>query len=357
MASVKELEYRSHNRTLLNEMGDLLQTCLSVEEAYEIIAKFAQQLFPGESGALCILDDSQNNVETVAAWGESPPTESIFAPEDCWALRRGKAHVVVDPRSEPVCRHITHPPSDGYLCVPMMSQGKALGTLYLLNGPNTLTQPNEMWPLSKESTKQQLAIAFARNVELALANLKLRETLHNQAIRDPLTGLFNRRYMEESLKREVYRAERRGTSLGIIMLDIDHFKKFNDTHGHAAGDALLHELGSFLKAHVRGADIACRYGGEEFTLILPDVSVEGARQRAEQLREQVRYLKVQDNNQTLNGVTLSLGVAVFPLNGSTMETVLRSADLALYRAKHEGRNRVVVSQEVAGETTRRSAIA
>ncbi len=357
MASVKELEFRSHNRTLLNEMGDLLQTCLTVEEAYDIIAKFAQQLFPGESGALCILDDSQNNVETVATWGESSCTESIFAPEDCWALRRGKTHVVVDPRSEPVCRHITHPLSDGYLCVPMMSQGKALGTLSLLNGPNSMKQPNEMWPLSKESIKQQLAIAFARHVELALANLKLRETLHNQAIRDPLTGLFNRRYMEESLKREVYRAVRKGTSLGIIMLDIDHFKKFNDTHGHAAGDALLHELGTFLKAHVRGADIACRYGGEEFTLILPDVSVEDARQRAEQLREEVRHLKVQDNNQTLGGITLSLGVAVFPLNGSTMEAVLRSADLALYQAKHEGRNRVVVSQEVAEEKTRRSAIA
>jgi diguanylate cyclase (GGDEF)-like protein/PAS domain S-box-containing protein len=357
MASVKELEHRSHNRTLLNEMGDLLQTCLNVEEAYDIIAKFAQQLFPGESGALCILDDSQNNVETVAAWGESSPTESIFAPEDCWALRRGKAHAVGNSGSEPICRHITHPPSDGYLCVPMMSQGKALGTLCLLKSPDNVHQSKEILLLSKESVMQQLAIAFARQVELALANLKLRETLHNQAIRDPLTGLFNRRYLEESLKREIYRAERKGTSLGIIMLDIDHFKRFNDTHGHAAGDALLHELGKFLKAHIRGADIACRYGGEEFTLILPDVSVEDARQRAEQLRERVRYLKVQDNNQTLNGVTLSLGVAVFPLNGSTMEAVLRAADLALYRAKHEGRNRVVVSQEVAEETTRRSAIA
>ena len=357
MASVKELEHRSHNRTLLNEMGDLLQTCLNVEEAYDIIAKFAQQLFPGESGALCILDDSQNNVETVAAWGESSPTESIFAPEDCWALRRGKAHAVGNSGSEPICRHITHPPSDGYLCVPMMSQGKALGTLCLLKSPDNVHQSKEILLLSKESVMQQLAIAFARQVELALANLKLRETLHNQAIRDPLTGLFNRRYLEESLKREIYRAERKGTSLGIIMLDIDHFKRFNDTHGHAAGDALLHELGKFLKAHIRGADIACRYGGEEFTLILPDVSVEDARQRAEQLRERVRYLIVQDNNQTLNGVTLSLGVAVFPLNGSTMEAVLRAADLALYRAKHEGRNRVVVSQEVAEETTRRSAIA
>jgi len=324
-ASVKELEFRSHNRTLLNEMGDLLQTCLTVEEAYDIIAKFAQLLFPGESGALCILDDPQNNVETVAAWGESSPTESIFAPEDCWALRRGKAHVVGSSGTEPICRHITYPPSDGYLCVPMMSQGKALGTLCLLKSPNNVHQSKEILLLSKESVMQQLAIAFARQVELALANLKLRETLHNQAIRDPLTGLFNRRYMEESLKREIYRAERKGTSLGIIMLDIDHFKRFNDTHGHATGDALLHELGAFLKAHVRGADIACRYGGEEFTLILPDVSVEGARQRAEQLRERVRYLKVQDNNQTLDGVTLSLGVAV--------------------------------SQEVTEETTRRSAIA
>jgi diguanylate cyclase (GGDEF)-like protein/PAS domain S-box-containing protein len=349
--SVKELEHRNQNTTLLNEMGDLLQTCLTVKEAYDVIVRFAQQLFPTESGALCIFDQSQNIVETVAVWGEPPPEESIFTPDECWALRRGKAHVVENPRSELLCQHLSNPPSGGYMCVPMTAQGKALGMLYLQNGSNSITQPKEIWEQLNDSIKQQLALALARNIGLALANLKLRETLHNQAICDTLTGLFNRRYMEESLKREMYRATRKQAPLGIIMLDIDHFKKFNDTFGHAAGDALLHELGTFLKAHVRGADIACRYGGEEFTLILPETSQEDTRLKAEQLREEIKHLNAQHNGQSLNEVTLSLGVAVFPDHGSTTEAVLRAADLALYRAKQEGRNRVVVCQALEEETT------
>lgn len=354
-SSVKELEHRNHNRILLNEMGDLLQTCLSVEEAYDTITKFAQRLFPTASGALCMLDDSQNMLETVAVWGDPPPEEPIFTPDDCWALRRGKAHVVEDLHSEPICRHVSHPPSDGYMCVPTMAQGKALGTLYLQNSPDGITRSKERKESPTESSRQQLAVALARHVELALANLKLRETLQNQAIRDPLTGLFNRRYMEESLKRELYRATRKGVPIGIIMLDIDHFKKFNDSFGHAAGDSLLRELGTFLKTHMRGADIACRYGGEEFTLILPELSVEDARGRAEQLRKEVSDLNTQHNGQALNGVTLSLGVAVFPEDGATMEAVMRAADLALYRAKQEGRNRVVVWQANEQERTHLTA--
>jgi diguanylate cyclase (GGDEF)-like protein len=184
----------------------------------------------------------------------------------------------------------------------------------------------------------------AEHIALALANLKLQETLRDQAIRDPLTGLFNRRYMEESLEREVSRAGRSGIPVGVIMLDIDHFKHFNDTFGHEAGDTLLGALGNFLRAHIRGGDIACRYGGEEFTLILPDASFDATRDRAEQLREAVTKLNVLHRGETLGPITLSLGVATFPEHGSIGQAVLLAADGALYRAKHEGRNRVVVAQ-------------
>jgi diguanylate cyclase (GGDEF)-like protein len=229
-----------------------------------------------------------------------------------------------------------------------MAQGRALGVLHLQDGPNGMGigQPDRIWKHLNESTKQQLAVIMAEHIALSLTNLKLRENLHNQAIHDPLTGLFNRRHMEEFLRREIYRAERKGATLGIIMLDIDDFKQFNDTFGHAAGDTLLRKLGAFLKAHIRRTDIACRYGGEEFMLIFPESSLEDTRQRAEQLREEVKHLNVQHDGQSLSAITLSLGVAAFPGQNPTVEAILRAADLALYRAKNEGRDRVVIGQPI-----------
>ncbi len=184
----------------------------------------------------------------------------------------------------------------------------------------------------------------AGQIALSLAKLRLRETLRLQSIRDPLTGLFNRRYMEESLARELRRAARNQRSLGAIMLDLDHFKRFNDTFDHEAGDALLRELGDFLRTRTRCEDIACRYGGEEFALILPEASVEVTRQRAERLRTEFKHLNVEHRGQSLGTVTLPLGIAVFPEHGTSVEDILWAADRALYRAKEEGRDRVVIGE-------------
>ena len=188
-----------------------------------------------------------------------------------------------------------------------------------------------------------------RAAELVLANeetFQLRESetlLREQSIHDPLTGLFNRRYMEETLVRELSRVARKQLPLGIIMLDIDHFKQFNDSHGHAGGDELLRRLGVFLQEHTRKADIACRYGGEEFILILPEASREVARERAEHIRQGIKHLRIPFQNRMLEVVTLSIGVAVFPIDGSTLETVMKAADAALYQAKNAGRDRVIVT--------------
>jgi diguanylate cyclase (GGDEF)-like protein len=184
----------------------------------------------------------------------------------------------------------------------------------------------------------------AEHIALALANLKLREKLQNQSIRDSLTGLFNRRYMEESLEREMRRCDRKRQPLSIIMIDVDHFKRFNDTFGHNAGDAVLRELGHFLQRYVRGSDIACRYGGEEFILILPEASLSVTQQRAEQIKEGARQLNVECSGQQLGKITLSLGVACFPTHGLDGEAVIKAADTALYRAKQEGRDRVVLAE-------------
>ena len=192
----------------------------------------------------------------------------------------------------------------------------------------------------------QHGLLLANLTALVLQNADLKEALREQSIRDPLTGLFNRRYMEETLKREISRVTRQLHPLGVIMLDVDHFKKFNDTHGHSAGDALLHEMGWFLQKQIRGEDVACRYGGEEFILIMPDITLEVGLERAEQIRHAVIELRLHDNDQHYEGITLSLGVALYPQHGKTIDAVIRAADNALYRAKQAGRNRVMVAEDV-----------
>ena len=226
-----------------------------------------------------------------------------------------------------------------------------MGILHIRTESTAPAQPNHNLPSLTES-QQQIAIAMADTIVLALANLKLRIFLREQSIRDPLTGLFNRRYLEETLEREFNRAVRLQRPVGVIMLDLDHFKRFNDTHGHEAGDILLRKLGSFLKQHLRGGDIACRYGGEEFALVLPEVSLENVRQRAEELREGIKHLNIEHNSKILPAVSMSLGIAMFPEHGSTNQRVLNAADGALYEAKHKGRDRTVVaSLDVADELT------
>jgi diguanylate cyclase (GGDEF)-like protein len=221
-----------------------------------------------------------------------------------------------------------------------------MGILHIQSGTVLPDEANQERVVIPE-IQLQLAKAMADTVALALANLKLRTSLLHQSIRDPLTDLFNRRYLEETLEREVRRAERLQRSVAVIMLDIDHFKRFNDTFGHEAGDALLRELGSFLKQEIRGGDFACRYGGEEFVLILPEISLEHARESAERLREKIKELNVQYSGGILENITLSLGVALYPEHGTTGKAILQAADKALYEAKHQGRDRVVTAPNMA----------
>jgi diguanylate cyclase (GGDEF)-like protein len=330
---MKEIERRNSEIIVLYEMGHLLQSCLTAEEVYNVFKQSAQKLFPFESGALYIFSSSRNILESVAIWGEGLLGERVFMPDDCWALRRGQVHIVDDHNSGLHCKHVGKSAQTPYVCAPMTAQSETLGILYLQSSTE------EALPESKK----RLALTMAEHVALSLSNLKLRDILRNQAIRDPLTGLFNRRYMEESLDRELSRARRHKVSVGVIMLDLDNFKRFNDTFGHEAGDTILRELGIFLKQSIRAEDIACRYGGEEFTIILSGASSADTQNRAEYLRQNVKYLKVRHHGELLGEISLSLGVAAFPDHGATVEAVLRAADAVLYRAKKEGRDRVVVA--------------
>lgn len=335
-----------HNRKmmLLNEMRDLLQSCSTFEEAYMIIAQMGEQVLPREIGVLYIINNSQNRVEAEVAWGMALSELDSFAPDDCWALRRGRTHVLNIKQNglELLCPHLKEDPPLSSLCIPMTAQGEAMGILHLRSNSSALTESTQIRSIMTEST-QRIAIVMADSIALTLANLKLRISLREQSIRDPLTSLFNRRYMEATLEREFNRAGRFQSSVGIMMLDLDHFKRFNDTFGHEAGDTLLRELGSFLKQHLRGSDIACRYGGEEFALILPEVSLENTQARAEQLREGIKQLNVQQNGKALGPVSLSVGIGMFPEHGMTSQQVLKAADAALYQAKTMGRDRVVTA--------------
>ena len=337
---VKELEQRTREINLLSQMGSRLQSCKNIEEAFIEIGNAAELLFPTWSGALCITSASRTAVETVVDWGKTVGGERVFTPDDCWALRQGQMQSFRRGEKTAPCRHIDPREVAESLCVPFMAQGEALGivSLQLRVGQ----QQQEPFARSSVEAASQLAGVLAKQVALALGNLKLKESLKNQSICDPLTGLFNRRYMEESLEREFSRANRNKSSVAIVMMDLDHFKLFNDTFGHQAGDALLRTLGDFLKRNTRGQDIACRYGGEEFALVLTDSNLTGALRRAEVLRGQIKQLSVEYAGQLLGTVSVSIGVALFPDHGATMSDVLRASDQALYAAKREGRDRVSV---------------
>lgn len=350
MVWANELEHRNREMSQLNEMGNLLESCLTAEEAYQVIAHSARILFPEDAGALYVLNASKNLVEAVATWGdpEGQLVEQVFAADDCWALRRGRTHVVEHSGVGLLCAHVRPDanriaPPFAYLCVPMLAQGETLGVFFLQSGVLEANQPRGDRSVLSEA-KERLAVSIAEHVALALSSLRLRETLRRQAIRDPLTGLFNRRYMEESLEREIRRATRRKTTVGIIMLDLDHFKRYNDDFGHEVGDAILRTFGTFLSAHIRGGDIACRYGGEEFTLILPETSLEETQERAEQIRGEIKKIQVDSNGHSFGNLSASLGVAIFPEQGEMAESILRAADVALYRAKSAGRDRVVTAE-------------
>jgi diguanylate cyclase (GGDEF)-like protein len=326
----------------LAELSQLLQTCQLPEEAYRVIERAAPALV-GRSGALFLVNSS-GMLENHASWGgEIARTEPMFGPVDCWALRRNRVHDAGLDRSAPRCGHLLGLEDMHTTCVPLTAQGESLGVLVLIEPLVQAETAAKDGNPEEQADRRRTVTATAEQIALALANLRLRDTLKSQSIRDPLTGLFNRRFLEESLERECRRSIRANRPLSVMMLDIDHFKRFNDTFGHDAGDAVLREVGAVLRSFFRGEDVACRYGGEEFALVLADTSADGALARASQLREQVHQLSLSFRRQALGPVTISIGIATVPLHASTADTLLRVADRALYRAKHEGRDRVVLA--------------
>jgi diguanylate cyclase (GGDEF)-like protein len=340
-----DLAERNLEITLFGKLNQYLQASDSEAEAYSVISATAKQLFPHDSGAVFVLSASRNMLEANAVWGPAPPSQVVFQPNECWALQRGQAHLGT--MGEVRCRHVDEN-CVTYACVPLVAQGESLGVLHIANG-----SPGDHETRTAETYR--IAKAFAENMGIGLANIKLRDAMRALSIRDSLTGLFNRRYMEEALAQELYRAARSSTQVAAIMIDIDHFKRFNDQFGHDAGDAVLRELGQFLQSHVRGGDIACRYGGEEFLLILSPITADDAEARARQICESARHISVKHAHQNLGAITLSLGVAIFPDDAANPEELVKAADVALYEAKRAGRNRFISATRSKNATSEGSS--
>lgn len=339
---VEELEQRNREINLLNEMNDLLQAARDETDAYTVVVRYIAQLFPYASGALYVLRASRNMAERVAGWGNAPSPVPFVEPDDCWGMRRGRIHVSGSGSATPLCHHARKEWRDfedaTTVCVPLIAFGETVGLLHFATGMVSNT------PAAFIQTHRQLIQAVADQIGLAIANLKLREHLRFQAIRDPLTGLYNRRFMQEALTHELQRARISGASIGVVMVDVDHFKRFNDTFGHQAGDIVLKAVGSHLQEQGDELKLACRYGGEEFTLILPEMSSAQVVAWTEQLRGHIKTMSLQHGRDSLGTVTISAGVAFYPHHGHDVETLLHYADRALYTAKQEGRDRVVVYQ-------------
>jgi diguanylate cyclase (GGDEF)-like protein/PAS domain S-box-containing protein len=335
--SLAEVKRHDAQMITLNRMNDLLLSCETHEEAYAIIAGEAGRLFAGCIGGLAIAyQAAAPELRMVATWGDANALPTTFPLHDCWALRRGELHEITDLAQGAQCRHFSHPPTSAYLCIPLTVRSETFGLLHLSIG-ETPTE-NQFQEL------RTLSITMSESIKLALSNIKLREALREQAIRDALTGLFNRRYLDETLPRELHRCQRQGEPLAAAMLDVDHFKHFNDAYGHEAGDTVLRVIGELLNRSLRSGDIACRYGGEELAVILPSSTLDDARIRLDRLRQAIMQLRVIYQGEELPAITVSIGVAAATEEQEVdAVALLTRADDALYQAKADGRNRVVVA--------------
>ncbi len=312
-------------------MTNLLQSAIDRDDANEVFRAAGMRLLPGISGVLYVFNNSRDRLDLSTAWGgiDADAAPQYIAPTSCWALKRGKPYLNLTGPAALRCAHATERAVS--LEIPMAARGEVYGLLELhAEGDEAGVRLEHAQPV---------AMALADAISLSLSGISLREKLRNQALRDPLTGLYNRRFLEEMLERLAQEAERRKTPVATIMIDLDHFKRLNDQFGHATGDAILREVAAAIMSVLRGVDVACRYGGEELAVVLADCTLEQAVAKAEQMRGRISEISEPQGP----AVTASFGVAAMPETTTRVADLLAAADAALYQAKHQGRNCVVAA--------------
>ena len=327
----QQLELHVADRTreieLLQRLANMLAACNSLHEAQQVVQDIVPRILGDVNGAVSLMRSSRNQLEVKLDWGGDWPGATAFTPDECWALRKGKFHLANDKFTTLPCSHMRNVGEDQTLCVPLIAHGNTIGMMHLYTKNEDLCDE-----------RMQLAFTISEQLGLALANLTLQEKLREQAVRDTLTGLHNRRFLEESIDHELMRANRHNQKLSVLMLDMDHFKRFNDTFGHDAGDYVLKSLSSLLVNGVRGEDIVCRVGGEELCIILPNTDGSAAMEVADKLCHQIRDLHLDFHGQSLGKLTLSVGISTYPVDAEDYESLMKMADVALYEAKEHGRD-------------------
>ncbi|WP_157178342.1 diguanylate cyclase [Terriglobus roseus] len=333
--TVQQLHNRAEESRLLTDARDELQLCTGLDQVYRAAVSSFARLAPATSGTICMINNSRAMAEVVARWGLDASMVEIFVPDSCCSLRSGRLRWREIGASEVNCSHFLNDAPETYFCLPLVAQGETLGMLFLT--------PNDKDSIEGVRSREDSIRQLAELTAMTIAGLQLRVKLENQSVRDGLTGLFNRHFMEIALERELARASRSKSQVAMLMLDVDHFKTFNDQYGHATGDIVLKEVATVFEAKIRSGDMVCRYGGEEFAIILPDVTVEGAFMTAERIRTAIAGMRLTSGLAMHSDLSVSVGVALFPQDAENSGDLLRKADAALYRAKHEGRNQVVLA--------------
>lgn len=331
--TVEQLTKREADFSLLSRMQDLVLSCQTRAEILDILKHTVTKLYPKSSGGLALYQDKEKLFTAVLKFGDGCQLKDEFSIDACWGLRQGRVHEMRSLDQDPCCNHfegsdcvVSH-----YLCLPLMVQGRTFGLFWL--DSNDSEQ-------GFTATDRQVVISIADTIKLALSNLDLRTALHNQAVRDPLTGLYNRRHLQDTLEKQQARSERTFEPYSIALIDIDHFKKLNDTQGHDAGDAVLVALSSMLQTSMDGIGTAFRYGGEEFVILLPNTNAGDAIRIMDDIRKKWRHHRVAHNGKDLGKVTMSVGVSCAPEHGKSPALLISSADKALYYSKENGRDQV-----------------
>lgn len=330
----RRVEERTAEIEMLQRLASMLAACNSIEEVQRVLSEIVPKVIGDFPGAVSLVNEEGQFIETKIAWPTTWPGMSIFTSNECWALRKGRFHISKDKHSSLTCDHMNSN-QDRTLCVPLLAHGNAIGLLHVL--------------LAEKEADMNLVFTLSEHLGLALANLNMQEKLREQAIKDPLTKLFNRRYMDDVLERELNRCKRHNEVISILILDIDHFKPFNDNFGHDAGDYVLQTLANRLNATLRKEDFVCRVGGEEFAIILPQTDTESAQACAVKVNQHIKEEDIHFHGNYLGQVTASIGIATYGVHGTDAETLLKAADVALYKAKELGRDRVEVAKAKKSE--------
>lgn len=331
-ALAAEQAWRKEAR-LLSELDEWLQSCKSLEELYKITGTFMAQILPGSAGEMYIYANSRDVLDGVCCWGDAPMHDHVL-PDSCWALRRGRQYRYREDAISFACTHVQDQkqvdPSGEYVCIPIVAHGNTVGLMHV-----KLASSDDP---ERRQAAHRLALQCSEHISLAVANVKLRDELHDQSTRDPLTGLYNRRHLLNALRSGLMLAQRQMGQAALLSFDADKFKSFNDNHGHDAGDTVLRAIGDVLNELFTHGEICSRFGGEEFAVFLPDTDREQALHAAEALRCAIQELKLRYGSETLQRVTVSVGVACYPEDGDLPQDLLNAADRALYMAKADGRN-------------------